>query len=78
MFFRKISGVIITDMQRIDCRKCRFFYVTWEPSHPYGCRFFGFKGPGMPSQTVFQSSGAPCAQFEPKFPKPSNPEAFRD
>jgi hypothetical protein len=53
-------------MIRIDCMKCRYFYVTWDPSFPRGCKAFGFKTKHMPSQTVMSSSGQPCMKFEPK------------
>ncbi|GHV08773.1 hypothetical protein AGMMS50229_17720 [Campylobacterota bacterium] len=55
-------------MKRLDCRKCRHFFVTWERSFPYGCKFFGFKGKNLPSTMVLASSGAPCEQYQPKAP----------
>lgn len=63
------------ETERIDCLKCRHFYVTWDPQFPKGCRAFGFKTSQYPSQTVFASSGQPCMNFEPK--KPSSPAAKR-
>ncbi len=53
-------------MQTIDCRKCKHYYVTWDPNSPMGCHRFGFKSKNMPSVVVFQSSGEPCGGFEPK------------
>ncbi|MBB3114769.1 hypothetical protein FHS18_006929 [Paenibacillus phyllosphaerae] len=52
--------------QRINCMKCRHFYVTWDPQFPRGCRAFGFKTHALPSATVLSSSGKPCMNFEPK------------
>ena len=49
---------------RAICQKCRFFYVTWDRSFPYGCRSMGFKGKIMPYLMVFQASGKPCMAFE--------------
>lgn len=55
------------DMQeRIDCLKCKHYFVTWDPARPRGCRYFGFKGPRMPSEVVRASSGEECRMFEPK------------
>lgn len=51
---------------KIDCRKCKHYYVTWDPNNPMGCRKFGFKSRIMPSEVVYQSSGAPCNGFESK------------
>ncbi|WP_378127978.1 uracil-DNA glycosylase [Cohnella boryungensis] len=54
--------------QRIDCMKCKHFYVTWDPRFPKGCKAFGFKSHTLPSLTVRSSSGQPCMMFEPKTP----------
>jgi hypothetical protein len=48
---------------RIDCRRCRQFYVTWDNDFPNGCRLFGFKSRTYPSQTVWEATGAPCEHF---------------
>jgi len=52
---------------RVDCLKCKHYYVTWDPKFPKGCRFFGFKGMLYPSLTVLKSSGETCKGFSPKF-----------
>ncbi len=49
-----------------NCMKCKFFYVTWDPNKPKGCKYFGFKSYVMPSSLVFKSSGADCHAFENK------------
>jgi hypothetical protein len=51
---------------KINCYKCNFFYVTWDPQHPNGCKAMGFKSKLLPSITVFQSSGKPCMLFQKK------------
>lgn len=51
---------------RIDCMKCRYFYVTWDTKFPKGCKAYGFKSQTMPSLTVLSSSGSPCLHFESK------------
>ena len=35
-----------------DCRKCRFYYVTWDKNFPHGCRGVGFKSRQMPNIVV--------------------------
>jgi len=52
--------------ERIDCMKCKYFFITWEPAAPKGCKAFGFKTKMLPSSMVLQSSGKPCMHFEPK------------
>ncbi|MDF2961716.1 MAG: hypothetical protein K0S39_3451 [Paenibacillus sp.] len=61
----------MTETKRIDCMKCRHFYITWDPSFPRGCRAFGFKTQTMPSMTILSSSGKPCMNFEPKGASPA-------
>lgn len=51
---------------RPNCFKCRHFFITYEPSHPYGCRVMGFKSKKLPSITVYESSGLECQVFEIK------------
>ncbi len=53
-------------MKRINCRRCEFYFVTWEKGKPHGCRAYGFKSPQIPSLVVFQSSGTDCSLFKLK------------
>ncbi|MDR2354491.1 MAG: uracil-DNA glycosylase [Deltaproteobacteria bacterium] len=48
------------------CRKCLYYYVTWEPLFPHGCRIFAFKSKYLPSLEVTRNSGEPCHYFKPK------------
>ena len=54
------------EREKIDCFKCKHFYITWEQSFPRGCKAMGFKSKEMPSDVVFQSSGMECMRFEEK------------
>ena len=49
-----------------NCYQCRHFFITHEPSHPYGCRAMGFKSPRLPAVTVLMNSGLECQLFEKK------------
>lgn len=55
--------------QRIDCIKCKYFYVTWDKEFPNGCKFFDFKSKQYPSVVVWQSSGDDCQVFDLKSAK---------
>ena len=59
--------------ERISCHKCKYFYVTWDKSFPYGCKAMGFKGKIIPSLMVFQASGQSCLAYAEK-KGPSTPE----
>ena len=50
----------------IDCFKCRHFYITWDANQSRGCKAFGFKTKQMPSNVVFETSGAECLKFVAK------------
>jgi len=54
---------------RINCYRCRHFFITWDEIFPRGCRMFNFKTIEMPSVTVFKASGMPCLEFSEK-PRP--------
>ncbi|HBR03916.1 MAG TPA: uracil-DNA glycosylase [Ruminiclostridium sp.] len=47
----------------VNCLDCQYYYITWDPHYPRGCRFFGFKGRMMPSRMVQNSSGESCRGF---------------
>ena len=61
------------DHGRTTCRGCVYFYVTYDPKRPWGCRKFGFKGKNLPAVTVFQSTGMHCAYYQQK-PSSDAPE----
>ncbi|KAB7670630.1 uracil-DNA glycosylase [Bacillus sp. B1-b2] len=54
------------EKNKIDCYKCKFFYVTWDRQFPKGCKAFQFKGRMLPSIEVKKSSGQDCLRFQPK------------
>jgi hypothetical protein len=46
-----------------DCLKCRYFYVTWDPSFPRGCKVFEIKSKQLPCIEVKKATGFPCPSF---------------
>ncbi|MCL1821050.1 MAG: uracil-DNA glycosylase [Oscillospiraceae bacterium] len=50
----------------VDCLKCKYYAVTWEPKQPKACKLFGFKSAQMPSTVVYSSTGSACMGFEAK------------
>jgi hypothetical protein len=61
-----LIGSTMADVKRIDCRKCRHYFVTWQESAPHGCRAMGFKSAQLPSVVVYRTSGRACLYFEQK------------
>ncbi len=56
--------------QKPRCAQCRYYYITWEQRHPYGCKKWGFKSATIPTVSVFSASGKDCQLFEKKNSKP--------
>lgn len=48
------------------CKDCIHFFVTYDPSFPYGCRSMGFKSRRYPHFEVQAASGGPCQGRETK------------
>jgi hypothetical protein len=53
-------------MKKINCRRCEYYFVTWQAGKPHGCKAYGFKSAQIPSIVVFQSSGTDCSLFKQK------------
>ncbi len=51
---------------KVNCYKCKHFYITWDTHFPRGCRLLGFKSRSIPSEDVLRASGISCLSFEPK------------
>lgn len=51
---------------RQTCLRCVHYYITYDPSFPYGCRALGFKSRRMPQLEVVEASQASCLSFQPK------------
>jgi hypothetical protein len=49
--------------EKVNCMRCKYYYITYDARMPYGCKLFGFKGRQLPSVSVYQSSGKPCQGF---------------
>jgi hypothetical protein len=52
--------------KRPYCFACTYFYITYEPSHPYGCRRMSFKSKELPCVATYTSSGMECQCYEEK------------
>lgn len=48
---------------RLNCQKCKYYFITWDNRYPYGCRLFGVKSREAPSIIVYQSLGKQCEGF---------------
>lgn len=70
--------------ERVDCQRCRHFYVTYQMPRPYACRHFGFESARLPCLEVLASSGEACRAFEarpagrraPDGPRPDDPAGY--
>jgi hypothetical protein len=51
-------------IKRVDCRNCKYYYITWDIYFPYGCKLFGVKSKQLPSAIVYQSLGSECDKYD--------------
>jgi hypothetical protein len=54
------------NLRGIGCNSCKYFYITWNKKHPYGCRAMGFISARLPSIDVLAIEGRDCLSFEEK------------
>ena len=53
--------------QRIDCHRCRYYFISWDEHFPHGCRRMGFKSRLFPGDEVRHAmDGRDCRLFEAK------------
>jgi hypothetical protein len=52
--------------QSINCLKCSYYKVSWDPQMPHSCDIFSIKSRLMPSLEVFRSAGSNCPSFRLK------------
>lgn len=52
--------------KKVDCKKCKYYYITWDVAFPYGCKVYEVKSKQMPSIIVYQSLGKECESYEIK------------
>lgn len=50
----------------ISCFSCMYFYITYDPQFPYGCRAARFKSRRLPAKEMSASSGMDCQFFAGK------------
>ena len=50
-----------------QCRHCLHYYITHDPSFPYGCRALDFKGKRPPIHTVLAASTSNEVLFVTQF-----------
>lgn len=60
------SAMFKNKQRKINCLKCRHYFVTWDKKFPRGCQTFDFKTRFMPSDIVYHSSDMQCQFFAPK------------
>ncbi len=62
------SGPVGSEKQggKVNCFSCLYFYITYDPQFPYGCRAVRFKSRRMPAKEMSASSGIDCQFFAGK------------
>ncbi len=50
----------------MNCKKCQFFYITWDKNFPYGCKQYEIKSKTTPDVQVLVNTGIACLGYQPK------------
>jgi len=61
----------------IDCRQCRYYYVTWDKRLPHGCRAMGFKSLQLPAIVVRMNSQEECLKYQRKATPEKDPNRLK-
>ena len=62
----------------ISCAKCEYYFVTHDPTRPWGCKRFGFKSHVLPNQAVKNATGMECAYYSLKKVRITQRENFEN
>jgi len=54
-------------VEKPNCMKCKYFYITWNNKQPNGCRMYRIVTKHIPSLEVLRHTGTNCIGFEEKF-----------
>ncbi|GAB4126684.1 MAG: hypothetical protein Fur0015_00220 [Ignavibacteriales bacterium] len=54
------------EQQKINCKSCVHYFITWDKKFPYGCRALSFKSNRMPSIDVKLNSKLDCLAYKEK------------
>lgn len=46
-----------------NCKKCKYYFVTWDKRFPFGCKLFSVKSKQVPFIVVYQSLGKVCESY---------------
>ena len=53
----------------MNCKNCKFFYITWDKKFPYGCKLYEIKSKTTPDAQVLVNTGIACLGYQPKITK---------
>jgi hypothetical protein len=57
-----------------ECRKCKYYAVSWDPQAPHSCRLYQIKSKQMPKIVIKKSTlGGDCMGFEAKADRRKKP-----
>ena len=53
-------------MAKAKCLKCKYYFSTFDPQKPRGCRIYNSKSAVFPSVIVKKETGEECLSFKEK------------
>ena len=67
----------INSEEKINCFRCKYFYITWNIEYPKGCSKFCFESDSMPTDFLEKCNIPICPFYKDKFAK-TDPNLFLD
>jgi hypothetical protein len=52
--------------EKINCLKCEYYKVTWNPKKPHECKAYNFKSKYFPNLILLRETGIACQYFKLK------------
>jgi len=49
-----------------NCKRCVYYYITWNKDQPHGCKLYGFKSQQIPSLVIKRETRDDCKGYIPK------------
>lgn len=65
------------EKDKILCLKCKYYFSTYDPALPRGCKLYQFRSATIPSIVVKRETGKECLGFEER-KKPNEKINFMD
>lgn len=64
--------------RKIQCLRCKYYQVTYNPQIPHGCRKYQFQSATIPNLVVKRETGTDCQAYVARQTKSEQISSFDD